>query len=478
MKLAFVVQRYGQAINGGAELHARYIVERLARHVDIEVLTTCASDYVTWRNELTPGVERINNVAVRRFPVAHERDPIEFGRLSQRVFEQTHSLADELEWLDAEGPTSPALIRHLTEHAAEYDFCIFFSYRYYHSFHGVRAVAPRAILVPTAERDSTIGLSIFGPIFRGVRALMYNSPEERTMIQALAGNQDVPSVVVGVGSEVPSNPQAARFRQKYNVRGPFAIYVGRIDENKGCKELFEYFQAYLRENAGRLALVLIGNTLLDIPPHPRIRHFGFLDDADKFDAIAASELLIMPSYFESLSMVALEAWALGRPVLANAKCDVLKGQCIRSNAGLYYDGVVEFVETLRALEHNRWIAGSLGKNGRQFFQDHYDWSVIERKYLDMLDQLSKAWPSTVTLAPLPGWLERRKATIPPASQVVAGLPKGPSLAPDALRPQPNPVAPPLPTGIPQSSTREPYARDRRGHGPRRTDASSRPSRAR
>ena len=45
----------------------------------------------------------------------------------------------------------------------------------------------------------------------------------------------------------------------------------------------------------------------------------------------------MPSFFESLSMVALEAWALGRPVLANAKCDVLKGQCIRSNAGLYYD---------------------------------------------------------------------------------------------------------------------------------------------
>ena len=92
----------------------------------------------------------------------------------------------------------------------------------------------------------------------------------------------------------------------------------------------------------------------------------------------------MPSFFESLSMVALEAWALGKPVLANAKCDVLKGQCIRSNAGLYYESASEFVETLRAIEFNRWIAGSLGKNGRQFFRDHYDWPVIERKYLDML----------------------------------------------------------------------------------------------
>ena len=203
----------------------------------------------------------------------------------------------------------------------------------------------RAILVPTAERDAAIGLSMFQPVFRGVRALMYNSPEERAMIHAVSGNQQVPGVVVGVGSDVPQNPQAGRFRQKYNIRGPFAIYVGRIDQNKGCKELFEFFQRYLKEPTGQLSLVLVGNSLLPIPEHPRIRHLGFLDDADKFDAMAAADLLIMPSYFESLSMVALEAWALGKPVLANGKCDVLKGQCIRSNAGLYY-------ETLRGVRRN------------------------------------------------------------------------------------------------------------------------------
>src|SRR6185369_12754665 len=109
------------------------------------------------------------------------------------------------------------------------------------------------------------------------------SPEERAMIHAVAGNESIPGVVVGVGSDVPANPQAGRFRQKYNVRGPFAVYVGRIDENKGCKELFEFFQAYLQEPSGRLTLVLIGNSLLSIPTHPRIRALGFLDDADKFD---------------------------------------------------------------------------------------------------------------------------------------------------------------------------------------------------
>ena len=277
MKLAFVVQRYGQAINGGAELHARYIAERLARHADVEVLTTCATDYVTWRNELPPGVEQVNDVPVRRFRVKHERDPIAFGRLSERVFNQTHSIADELDWLDAEGPTSPGAHRlHRPKHAGDYDFFIFFSYRYYHAYHGVRAVASRAILVPTAERDSTIGLSIFKPIFRGVRALMYNSPEERAMIQALAGNQDVPVVVVGVGSEVPANPQPARFRQKFNIRGPFAVYVGRIDENKGCKELFDFFER-LPSRSGRTADARPDRQLAArrFPTHPRIRHLGF-----------------------------------------------------------------------------------------------------------------------------------------------------------------------------------------------------------
>ena len=267
MRLAVVVQRYGADINGGAELHARYVAEHLARHAEVEVFTTCARDYVTWANELPEGAAPEGGVLVRRFPVSAPRDVFDFARRSTLVFTRRHSVRDELAWLDSEGPTSPALLRTLTAEQARFDWIVVFSYRYHHAFHAVRALASKAVLVPTAERDAAVGLSIFGPIFRGVRALMFNSHEERAMLQHAAG-RDLSGVVVGIGSDVPEHPRPDRFRQKHGITGPFAIYVGRIDENKGCKELFEFFQRFARTMPGRLQLVLIGKSILPIPDDP------------------------------------------------------------------------------------------------------------------------------------------------------------------------------------------------------------------
>jgi glycosyltransferase involved in cell wall biosynthesis len=428
VKLAVVVQRYGADINGGAELHARYIAERLSRHATVEVLTTCAHDYVSWKNERPAGAEQVNGVTVRRFPVSRERHPHEFGRRSLRVFERAHSIADELRWLESEGPASPALVRHVEQRANDFDFVLLFSYRYYHAWHVARRIPHKAIVVPTAERDPAIGLSIFGPVLRGVRALMYNSPEERAMIQRATGNDQVPGVVVGVGSDVPSRTDPSRFRRTFGIHRPFAIYIGRIDENKGCGELFGHFRRYAAAFPRGMDLVLVGSAIIDVPKHPRIHHLGFLNDRDKFDALAASDLLIMPSYFESLSMVALEAWALGRPVLANGRCDVLKGQCLRSNAGLYYESYEEFVEALYSLESNGPLNARLGHNGREYFERHYAWPVIERKYLDMFRQLARS--NAGSMEPLPGWFARQTRNLEPARNVLERLPSGPVLGPE------------------------------------------------
>ena len=76
--------------------------------------------------------------------------------------------------------------------------------------------------------------------------------------------------------------------RKFDIEGPFVIYVGRIDENKGCRELFDFF-SLRRAVPARPDLVLVGRSILPIPTHPRIRHLGFLDDQDKFDGMAAAD---------------------------------------------------------------------------------------------------------------------------------------------------------------------------------------------
>jgi glycosyltransferase involved in cell wall biosynthesis len=389
MKLAFVVQRYGLEINGGAELHCRWVAEHLKKYAEVEVLTTRAADYITWKNSYSRDEEEVNGIRVRRFPVIRVRDPQRFGRLQDWLLRHEHQESDELRWLDEEGPRAPALIQYLKDSESAYDYFFFFSYRYYHSYWGVKTVPRRSILVPTAERDPVVGFRIFQDLFRTPRAIIYNSVEERKMINDVSGNQHVPGDVVGVGTEVPGRYSGEAFRRKHKLPGPYVLYLGRIDENKGCHKLFEYFIRFKQESGSGVKLVLAGNTVMQVPSHPDIHYLGFLGDVEKFDALDGAELLVMPSSYESLSMVTLEAWALGKPVLANALCDVLKGQCLRSNGGLYYETYPEFRETLSLLLSSPRLRRVLGENGRRYFEANYAWDVIENKYLALLSQMEK-----------------------------------------------------------------------------------------
>ena len=276
-----------------------------------------------------PATSTVNGVRVRRFPGGASARPDDFGRRSQRVFEQPHSLHDELAWLDSEGPASPALIRHITRAAPTFDFFVFFSYRYYHAWHGARAVPGKAVLVPTAERDPAIGLSIFAPVFRGVRALMYNSLEERALIAGTsAARERCPAWSSASGRRFPTARSPGGSGRSSTCRRPFALYVGRIDENKGCAELFSLLRALRGDVPARPRPgARSARTSCRCPKHPRIRHLGFLPTRTSSTRWPPPTCPIMPSHFESLSMVALEAWALGKPVLANGQCDVLRGQC-------------------------------------------------------------------------------------------------------------------------------------------------------
>ena len=367
MKLAVVVQRYAADIGGGSELHARYIAEHLAGHADVRVLTTCARDYVTWKNEYPAGETRVHGIPVERFPVAHERDSRDFARRSSLVFEEMHSVADELAWLDSQGPVSPALIERVRHVAAESDFVVLFSLRYHTAFHGARAAAGNAVLVPTTERDPALGLAdLRSGAPRGPRHHVQLAGRTRAH-PGSPRRRPRPGVTVGVGSQIPAAIDPSRAAAAFGLDRPYLLYVGRIDVNKGCAELFDYFSQYAARSDRPLDLVLIGTPVLPIPDHPRIRHLGYVSDQDKYDVLAGAEALVMPSYFESLSMVMLEAWAIGVPVLANGRCDVLAGQCLRSNGGLFYSNGREFEAMLDTLLDDPALADELGENGRAFY---------------------------------------------------------------------------------------------------------------
>ncbi len=392
MRLALVVQRYGLEIAGGAELHARLIAERLARRHEVVVATTCARDYVTWRNELPRGLCSVNDVPVFRFPVRRPRDPVRFGRLQQRVFYRPHAPREARAWMHAQGPYTPRMIRWLRYYRERFDYAICFSYRYWTTYHAMLALPGKGILVPTAEPDPAIELPLFRPVFEGARAIMYNTPEERDMIARHADVRGVPGVVVGVGIVEPPPVRPERFRARHAVAGPFLLYVGRIDANKGCRQLFDHYRrAYRRLRAAGVQppqLLLAGSRVLPIPEHPGIRYLGRVSEQDKYDALAAATALVMPSFYESLSMVLLEAWALGRPVLVNAHCAVLEGQVRRSRGGLYYRDAAEFTECVRLLREDARLGDALGRCGNAYYTAQYAWPVIESKYEAMLERLA------------------------------------------------------------------------------------------
>ncbi len=388
MKLGFVIQRYGTEVSGGAELHCRWLVERLARRHQVEVFATRALDYLEWRNHYPAGTEVVNGVPVHRFKVKRPRSSRAFASLSNLCFHEQHTREEELDWVRENGPFSPALVQAVAAARGRVDRFFFYCYRYYQSYYGLPAVRDRAILVPTAEEDPAIGLQIFKPFFRSPRGLVYLTPEEQARVEDASGNADLPSVVIGSGLNLPEPDPAVDFRKRHGLERPFVLYVGRIDKNKGCVTLFAYFQKFLEETGADLDLVLAGSAALPIPRHPRVRHIGFISEAEKVAALRESRLLLMPSPYESLSIVTLEAWKLGVPVLANARCLVLMGQCLRSNGGLFYHGYAEFAEALKLLLARPEAGALLGRQGQRYVEDEYSWERVEAKIEDLLARTS------------------------------------------------------------------------------------------
>jgi glycosyltransferase involved in cell wall biosynthesis len=387
VRLCFVIQRFGAEVTGGAETHCRWLARRLARTQEVQVATTCALDYATWSNHYPPGRQSVDGLEVTRFPVARPRSVRDFAFYSDVVFHDRFTPADEVRWIEENGPLCPALVAGL-QGLDHVDLFVFYSYRYYTAFHGLPPVAQRAVLVPTAEDDQAIRLPVFRELLRRPRGLLYLTPEERALVQEVSGNGQVPSAIIGSGVDVAPGWESVDVRERFALPPRYLLYVGRIDWSKGVDKLFDYYRWLAEARPDLPPLLLAGKAMLELPSHPGIRHLGEVSEAEKFALIGGCEVLLLPSLYESLSIAVLEAWAMGKPVLVNGECRVLEGQCIRSNGGLYYRRFAEFAPALRLLLERPGLRQAMGRAGRAYVEREYNWDLVEGRARAFLEEVA------------------------------------------------------------------------------------------
>jgi glycosyltransferase involved in cell wall biosynthesis len=385
VRIAYVVPRYGTEVLGGAEYGARMLAERLVSFLawDVEVLTTCALDARTWADEYPEGTVDVNGVRVHRFRSAAGRHP-DFDALSGPVLRhpEATSLADAERWIDLQGPVNPAIVEAVGDSDA--DLVVFYPYLYHPTVRGVPVAGRRAVMHPAAHDEPPLRLPVFGPVFRGVRGLVYQTYGERDLVERLFSVAHVHHVVMGLGVEEQEGDSAAAVPD-----APFLLCLGRVDDGKGAGMLARWFAEYKARRPGPLQLVFAGPVVHPPPEHPDIRVLGPVTEEAKWGLLRRALALVNPSYFEAFSIVLMEAWTAGVPVVVNGACLATREHCERSGGGLWFTHYAEFEVVVDRLQADEGLRAGLAERGRGYVDAHFRWPVIIERYRRFLECLGE-----------------------------------------------------------------------------------------
>jgi glycosyltransferase involved in cell wall biosynthesis len=383
MKIAVIVQRYGPDITGGSEHLCRMIAERLAQKHEVDVLTTCARDYISWKNEYPEGRSSYQGVTIYRFKTEKTRNLEEFNKFSEHLYYNNHTTEDELKWLDDQGPYCPSLIDFLKSMHRTYDRLLFFTYLYYPAYHGLKIAPEKSVLVPTAHDEPAIRLAIFKEVFSLPYALVFNTVAEKDFAVSLFDLKQVLKVG-GVGVDIPAHVSRKTFKRKQGLMEDYFYYGGRIDAGKGCDEMIEFYLRAKKNYPDFPFLILSGHLSMDLPPEPSITYLGYLSEQDKTEALQGALCVIIPSVMESLSLLLLESFAARTPVLVKEGSAVMKDHCIKSNAGLFYNDFYEFSACIDYLMRHHRLRHELGLNGQRYVHRYYSWPRVLATYEETL----------------------------------------------------------------------------------------------
>ncbi len=389
-RIAFIVQRYGKEVMGGSELHCRQVAERLTRRgYSCTVYTTTARDYISWKNEYSPGKFVLNGVMVKRFPVENERDISAFNAFSDRIFAHDHTHEDEIAWMEQQGPLCLKMISALEQECGDYDILIFFTYLYFNTFWGLKKTKGRKILVPTAHDEPALHLGLMEEVFAEPDAFIFNTRAERDMIARNFSLDSRYGDIVGVGVDIPKVESGRAVPFRYGLVPPYILYAGRIEPGKGCRDLIDYFQDFVPAHP-EITLALIGKKLMDLPDLPSIRYLGFVPPEDKNSLMAFALATVHPSPYESLCMAALESMAVRTPILVREQTAPLKQHAVVGRGGLYFSNSSDFREALSLLEADKKLRQIMGQNGLDYVRENYAWPVVMDKYDRVIAHLMQA----------------------------------------------------------------------------------------
>ncbi|HVT31744.1 MAG TPA: glycosyltransferase family 4 protein [Rhodanobacteraceae bacterium] len=394
-RIAIVVQRCHPSIVGGSEALAWQYARLLSAHFEVEVLTSAASDYVSWRNDLPIGDETSEGIIVRRHAVEIARDPPYWSELHARLLRDAKALREfpqatrpywrealEDEFIRFQGPYCPTLHARLAREKDHYAAVVFCTYLYPTTYFGIRSVAPeKVILVPTLHDEPPAYLRAFAELYSAYPHRIWLTDSERHVAERIwrFGGGEV------IGMAVDHTESAEPERRDV----PYFLYSGRIDESKGCRELLDAFARFHKRSGADAKLVLTGVDKMDLPKRADIEFLGFVDDARKLALMAGAAAFVMPSEYESFSIVTLEAMAQRTPVLVNERCEVLKDHVERSGGGFGFRSQEELaalmgrVLTLDAAERTR-----IGDAGRRYVLERYSEAAIRDRLVAAVERVA------------------------------------------------------------------------------------------
>lgn len=394
-RYGFVVPRFGMGVAGGAETLVARLASRLAaRGDDVLVLTTCALDNRTWENQAPAGEFVEGGVRGIRFAV-DARDLERWIPLQIQISEgMIPSVEDQLLWME-HSVNASELYRYLARHERQFDAFLFAPYLFGTTFWGSLSVPSRAVLIPCLHDEQYAYVDIIASMFRQVRGALFNALPEQQLANALYG--EVAGGEVGMGFDPPEEVET--LEPYFDDGVPYLLYVGRKETGKNVQLLIDHFVRMKETHPSTLRLVIAGGGSFADLHRPQalerddVIDIGHVSERDKARLIRHAQLLCQPSVNESFSIVLMEAWQLGTPVLVHGRCAVTRYHVTASGGGLYFSGAEDFAAVVQELTRSSELRERLAQAGARYVAQRYSWDAVLARFDQVMSVLLQDAPA-------------------------------------------------------------------------------------